>query len=138
MGLQSGPLFFIMEIVERVKALIADYLNENSIELVDVTYRRESSGMALRLLVDKAEGIRLSECEGLNNFLSTRLDEENLIDERCAIEVSSPGLDRHLKTDRDFGRVLGKRIEIDTCEPVDGKRHVVGTLIRFKNQAPFL
>ncbi len=118
-----------MEIVERVKEIIADYLNENAIELVDIIYRRESSGMALRLLVDKSEGIRLSECEALNNFLSARLDEDLLLDERYILEISSPGLDRPLKNDRDFGRVLGKEIEMDTYSPIDGKRHLVGTLL---------
>ena len=119
-----------MEILERVNELIADYLSEHGIELLDMSYRREAQGMVLRLLVDTQEGIRLSECGALNNFLSERLDSENLIDTRYIIEVSSPGLDRPLKTDRDFQRVIGRDLEIDTHEPVAAKNHIVGTLVR--------
>ena len=123
-----------MEILGRIKEIITDYLVQNDIELVDMMYRRESPGMCLRLLVDKPGGIGLSECEALNNFLSVKLDEEDVIGERYTIEVSSPGLDRPLKTDRDFERVIGRDIEVDTHEPVDDKRHLEGTLIGMERE----
>lgn len=124
-----------MEAADRVKELIAPYLAENEIELVDIVYRRESQGMVLRLSVDKEGGIRLSECEELNNYLSAKLDEESLIDERYILEVSSPGLDRPIKTDRDFRRAMAKELEIDTYEPVDGKKHMAGRLIGMDDAA---
>jgi ribosome maturation factor RimP len=118
-----------MEIIDRVKEFVAKYLEENGIELVDITYKREQAGMTLRLLVETAEGITIDECEKLNNFLSESLDKENIIDERYVIEVSSPGLDRPIITDRDFKRAMGKELDITTYEPIDTKRAYSGKLI---------
>jgi ribosome maturation factor RimP len=118
-----------MEVVNRVKSLIQEYLDTNGIELVDMTYRREQGGMTLRLLADTADGISMAECEALNNFLSGRLDEENLIDEHYTLEVSSPGLDRPIITDRDFERSMGKELEISTYQAIDMKKYHEGSLI---------
>ncbi len=117
------------EVTERVKALVHAYLEDNGIELVEIMYRREAGGMVLRLLVDTDEGIRIDECEGVNKFLSETLDREDLIQERYTIEVSSPGLDRHLVTDRDFERVIGKDIEATTYERIDDRKTHTGRLI---------
>ncbi|MCX5686690.1 MAG: ribosome maturation factor RimP [Candidatus Omnitrophica bacterium] len=118
-----------MEVVERVKELIPSYLEENNIELVDITYKREQGGMTLRLLVDTPEGITIAECEALNNYLSEVLDKENAIEEHYLLEVSSPGLDRAITTDRDFARSIDKALDITTYEPIDGKRTLAGKLI---------
>ena len=118
-----------MEVVERVNELITSYLEENGIELVDITYKRESGGMTLRLLVDTPEGITIAECEALNNYLSEVLDKENVIEEHYLLEVSSPGLGRPITTDRDFARSIGKALDITTYEPIDGKRAHKGKLI---------
>ncbi len=118
-----------MDFIDRVKELIAPYLSENDIELVDIIYRRESEGMVLRLLVDKPYGINLKECEDLNARLSGLLDKESLIEEHFIVEVSSPGLDRPLKTDRDFERNIDKVLDISTFEPIDGTRVHEGALI---------
>jgi ribosome maturation factor RimP len=118
-----------METIEKVKELIADYLSSNGIELVEMTYRREQAGMTLKLLVDTPAGVTIAECEGLNNYLSETLDRENVIEERYVIEVSSPGLDRPMKTDRDFERSLDKVLEITTYEPIDGRKTHEGRLV---------
>jgi ribosome maturation factor RimP len=117
------------DIVERVKELVAPYLEESGVELVEIMYRREQGGMTLRLLVDTPEGIKIAECESLNNYLSELLDKEEVIGEHYVIEVSSPGLDRPFKTDRDFERVLGKDIEVTTYAPVDGRKTHEGKFI---------
>ena len=118
-----------MEIVEHVKELTADYLERNNIELVEIIYRREQSGIVLRLLVDTPQGITIKECEDLNNFLSGALDTEEMMEERYLLEVSSPGLDRPIKTDRDFERSMGKALIISAYEPIDGKRAHEGSLM---------
>ena len=117
------------DIVERVKALSQGYLDENSIELVEIMYRREAGGMILRLLVDTPEGVTIAECERLNNYLSEALDKEEVIAEHFLLEVASPGLDRPLVTDRDFERVMAKELNINMYEPVDDKREHRGKLI---------
>jgi ribosome maturation factor RimP len=124
-----------MEVVERVREILREYLDAHAIELVEMTYRRESQGLVLRLLVDTQAGIKVSECEALNHFLSEKLDAEDLIGERYILEVSSPGLGRPLKTNLDFRRVVGRVIEVDISESVDGKRHIEGALTGMASDA---
>lgn len=116
-------------ITDRIQQLIADYLAEHGIEVVEITYKRQNGEMTLRLLVDTPNGIRMDECEALNNYLGEVLDRENVIEEHYVIEVSSPGLDRPMKTDRDFERQMGREIEVTTYEPVDGRKTHDGTLV---------
>jgi len=118
-----------MEIVDRVKELIAGYLEEHDIELVDIVYRREQEGMVLRLLADTPQGITIKECEDLNSYLGETLDKEDIIADHYIIEVSSPGLDRPIVTDRDFARSMSKELEISLYEPIAGKRRHDGKLV---------
>lgn len=109
-------------IIARARELIAPYLAEHDIELVEIIYKRMQGEMTLRLLVETPGGINLKECADLNTHISEVLDKENVIDEYYVIEVSSPGLDRPMKTDRDFERNLGRDIEVTTYEPIDGRK----------------
>ncbi len=118
-----------MEIIERVNSLIENYLEENGIELVEITYRREQGGMVLRLLADTPDGITVAECEALNNYLSEALDKEEVIAEHFILEVASPGLDRPIATDGDFARAMGKELDIRMYEPIYGRREYQGKLI---------
>ncbi len=118
-----------MDVIGRVKELIANYLEEKRIELVDITYKREQGGMVLRLLVDKPQGITIDECEKLNSFLSELLDKEDVVSEHYTIEVASPGLDRPIVTDRDFQRVLGKMLDITTYQAIDERKTHEGKLV---------
>ena len=118
-----------MEIIDRVKEIIASYLEENGIELVEIMYRREAPGMVLRLLVDTPEGVTIAECEALNNYLSETLDKDNVIEEHYTIEVASPGLDRPITTDRDFARSIDRQIDVTTYELIDGAKTHDGRLV---------
>ncbi|MDP3790650.1 MAG: ribosome maturation factor RimP [Candidatus Omnitrophota bacterium] len=118
-----------MEITDRVRQVAEHHLDGRDIEVVDVIYRREQPGMVLRILIDKPEGVTIAECEELNNFLSIELDNQDVIQERYVLEISSPGLDRPIKTDRDFERSMGKLLEITTYERIDDKKAHEGTLM---------
>jgi len=118
-----------MEIIEKVRGIVRRYTEDHGIEIIDIIYRREQPGMVLRILADTPEGITIAECEGLNNFLSGEFDKEDVIQDHYTLEVSSPGLDRPIKTGRDFERTMGKFIEVMTYEPIDGKKALEGTLI---------
>ena len=111
-----------METIDRVKEIAKDYIAQHDIEVVDITFRRESQGLVLRILADKPQGIRVSECEEFNKFLSEALDKEDVIQDRYILEISSPGLDKPIKTDRDFERAMGKGLEITTYEMIDGRK----------------
>lgn len=118
-----------MDVVDRVKALAQDYLEQNGIEVIEITYRREQLGMTLRLLADTPQGISIAECEALNNYLSEAMDKEGIINGHYLMEVASPGLDRPLTTDRDFERVMGKELDVTTYEEIDMRKTHEGALI---------
>ena len=118
-----------MEITERISELAAEYLKQNNIELIEITYRREQGGMVLRLTVDTQSGVMIDECEALNTYLSELLDREDIIKEYFLLEVSSPGLDRPISTDRDFERSMNKELEITTYEAIDMRKTHEGKLI---------
>jgi ribosome maturation factor RimP len=118
-----------MDIADRVKALVDNYLQQNGIELVEIMYKRQSGGMVLRLLVDTPQGISIDECERLNNYLSELLDKEDVIPDSYTLEVASPGLDRPIATDRDFERAMGRTLEVTTYEPIDMRKTHEGILI---------
>ncbi len=97
---------------------------EMGFELVDVALDKEPTGKYLRIYIDKPEGITLDDCEMYHKAVRPLL-------ESCDydfMEVSSPGIDRPLKTDRDFGRSLGAEVEIHFYRPVDGVRQMQGIL----------
>jgi ribosome maturation factor RimP len=118
-----------MEIIDRVREISEVYLKDHGLELIDIVFRREGSGFVLRVVADTLDGITVSECTGLNKFLSETLDREDVIQDRYTLEVSSPGLDRPIKTDRDFERSMGKELEFTTFEAVDGRKTQEGVLV---------
>lgn len=121
-GKSGSPL------IRKVREALAKTLESQGVELVDLTWRREAPGMVLKFLVDKLGGITADECVHLNKMISGFLDAKNLIQERYLLEVSSPGLDRPLKTHRDFVREVGRLIRVSTCQPIEGGSTHVGTL----------
>ncbi|MFA5339320.1 MAG: ribosome maturation factor RimP [Candidatus Omnitrophota bacterium] len=115
-------------ILEKVSELTAPLLSGAGIELVDLTYRRETGGMVLRFTVDKAGGITVGDCGALNRKIAGILDEADPIDGPYLLEVQSPGLDRKLVKTSDFERTIGKDIFVVTYGPVDNKREFTGKL----------
>ena len=94
------------------------------IELVDV--ERAALGL-LRVTIDRPEGVRVEDCEQVSRQLSRVFEVENIDYRR--LEVGSPGIDRPLKTEADFGRFLGERVEIKLRQAVEGQKVFVGTLV---------
>lgn len=118
-----------MEIIDRVREIAEVYLKEHVIELIDIVFRREGPVLVLRIIADTAGGITVSECTGLNKFLSEALDREDVIQDRYTLEVSSPGLDSPIKTNRDFERSMGKELEFTTFEAIDDRKTHEGVLV---------
>ena len=109
------PTFLFMDIkalVKEVEELASPLLDKESVELVEILYRRESGKMVLRFLVDVPGGITLAECARLNNEIGKVLDESNMPLANYLLEVSSPGLDRPIKTVKDFLRAVGKKVRL--------------------------
>jgi len=101
---------------------------DRGFELVDVEIKKGKDGQFVRLFVDKEGGIGLDELETVAHEVSVILDAEDPIQGHYTLEVSSPGLDRPLKDEKDFRRFLGKLARISSYELVDGRRHWTGRL----------
>jgi len=109
------------QLVNKIKGLISDIFQREGIELVELSYRRGNEGMVLTFLVDKPDGITLEECSWLNHEIDRLLDKSRIVNERYLLEISSPGLDRPLRTREDFIRAIGKPVRIISRLPVDGR-----------------
>lgn len=116
---------------QKTEELLLPIMNEFRFELVDVEYVKEGSNWYLRAYIDKPGGITVDDCEAVSRRLSDLLDEEDFIDDAYILEVSSPGLGRPLKKDKDFARSIGEEVEIRTFRPVDHEREFTGVLKGF-------
>ena len=106
-------------------------IEANGYELVDLEYVKEGSSKYLRAYIDKPGGITVDDCEIVSRAFSDRLDEEDFIDEAYILEVSSPGLGRPFRKDKDFERNIGEEVELKLFRPVDRKKDFVGLLKAF-------
>ena len=107
---------------------MTELLTDTEYELVDVEYVKERDWY-LRIFVDKAGGVDLDDCQILSEKIGERLDESEIIGGAYILEVSSPGIDRILKKDKDFIRESGKIVDVTLYAPLDGKKSFVGELI---------
>ncbi len=105
-------------ILNRVKELVQPLLAAKGVELVELTGKLGGGRFTLRCLVDTANGITMDQLSGLNRSIGALIEEHDLIPDRYLLEVSSPGLDRPLKTARDFERVIGRRVRVTTNVPL--------------------
>lgn len=121
---------------EHIEDLIAQEVEQiiagTALELVDVEYVREKNWY-LRVFIDKDGGVDLEDCQRVSEKLSKVLDEKDPIQDNYLLEVSSPGLDRILKKDKDFIRYAGRTVDIHFFKPYKGTRDLVAELVR-KNE----
>lgn len=101
------------ELYERkAEEMLTPLMEEHSFELVDVEYVREAGNWYLRAYVDKDGGITLDDCELINRTWSDMMDEADFIEDAYILEVSSPGLGRQLKKEKDFKRSIGEDVDV--------------------------
>lgn len=113
---------------KRVEAYLLPVMEENGFELVDVEYVKEAGNWYLRAYIDKEGGITVDDCESVSRTLSDWLDEEDFIEDSYTLEVSSPGLGRPLKKEKDLKRSLGEEVEVRLYKPRDGQKEYTGIL----------
>lgn len=116
-------------VIERVREFAESLLPAMGLELFDVQFRREGHGWVLRLVVDKEEGVTLDDCSQVSRETSDFLDVEDVIEHPYHLEVSSPGLERPLRTVEECRRHLGKKARIKLKEKVDSRRVIIGELV---------
>jgi ribosome maturation factor RimP len=103
--------------------------------LVDVQYQREQNGWILRLIIDKQDGLNLNDCAAVSREISQLLDIENFIDQAYNLEVTSPGLDRPLKSIAEFERFVGRKAKIKTIDPIAGEHVFIGKIKRTEGES---
>ena len=120
------------EIEEYCTKLVTPIIEENNFELVDVEYVKEGADFYLRVYADKEGGIDINDCVLISRALEQKLDEEDKIDTAYILEVSSPGLTRPLKKDKDFLRSIGKLVDVKLYKAIDGCKEFTGYLKQFE------
>lgn len=113
---------------QKTEEILNPIVEEYGFELVDVEYVKEGGTWYLRAYIDKPEGISIDDCEAVSRRLSDILDEKDYIDGAYILEVSSPGLGRPLKKEKDFKRSLGEEVEIRTYRMIDKQKEFTGIL----------
>lgn len=121
------------QIVDNVTLYLEPILEANSYELVDLEFVKEGPTYYLRIYIDKDGGITIEDCEKTSKTVEPILDEKDPIKEPYILEVSSPGLDRVLKKDKDFKRFAGSVIDVKLYKAIDKQKQIQGTLIE-KNE----
>ena len=116
------------EYEQKTEKLLMPIMEANGFELVDVEYVKEAGNWYLRAYIDKPGGITVDDCEVVNRELGDLLDRDDFIDDSYILEVSSPGLGRPLKKERDFIRSKGEEVEIRTYRMVDRQKEFRGVL----------
>lgn len=116
---------------EKTEKLVLPIIEENNFELVDVEYVREGGNYFLRVYIDKEGGITIDDCEVVSRSLSELLDEDDFIPDAYILEVSSPGLGRPLKKEKDFDRNIGKEVEVKLYKQINKQKEYSGTLVSY-------
>lgn len=119
------------EIVARVEELVTPIIDENQFELVDVEYVKEGANWYLRVYADKEGGININDCVLISRALEEKLDAEDFIQDAYILEVSSPGLGRPLKKDKDFKRSIGEDVEVKLYRAENKQKEFEGVLKAF-------
>ena len=130
---QVGKMSRKEEYEQKAEALLSPIVESNGFELVDVEYVKEAGNWYLRGYIDKPGGITVNDCETVSRAFSDRLDEDDFIEDSYIMEISSPGLDRPLKKEKDFARSIGKLVEIRTYRPIEKQKEFCGELTAYDN-----
>lgn len=113
---------------QQTEGLLEPIVTGLGFELVDVEYVKEAGTWYLRAYIDKPGGITVDDCEAVSRKFSDILDEKDYIEDTYIFEVSSPGLGRPLKKEKDFQRSLGEEVEIRTYRAIEKQKEFTGIL----------
>lgn len=116
---------------QKTEEFILPILKEHNFELVDVEYVKEGTDWYLRAYIDKEGGITVNDCEVVHRAMNEILDQEDYVHDSYIFEVSSPGLGRPLKKEKDFERSIGKEVEIRTYKSINKEKEFYGVLKRY-------
>jgi ribosome maturation factor RimP len=130
------------ETAHEIRRIAEPVCHANGYELVDVEYTRGQSGWVVRVYIDRPaeiphiSGISFADCERLSRELSTVLDVEDPVPHAYSLEVSSPGLDRPLRTAAHFQRFAGETVKLVLAEPLAGRKNFKGVVVGVEPPGP--
>jgi ribosome maturation factor RimP len=116
-----------------IERLLVPAANSENIEIVDLEYVRENGSWIVRIFMDKDGGVSMDDCEKMSYVFGEVLDSADILSDSYVLEVSSPGINRALKKEKDFEKFIGKKIRVKTCASVNNQKNFLGKLISFKN-----
>lgn len=122
------------EVEALITAMVEPLLQDTGLTLVDVEYVREKDWY-LRIFLDKPGGVEIDNCQMVSEKLTEILDAEDPIPDKYFLEVSSPGIDRPLKKDKDFEAAYGTKVDIMFYTPWEGMKNLTGILVAHDDEA---
>jgi ribosome maturation factor RimP len=122
-------------VTNKVRNFLETLLPTMELELFDVQFRREGHGWVLRVMIDAERGISLDDCSGVSRELGTYLDIEDCITHPYHLEVSSPGLERPLRSLGEFSRFSGKKAKVRLHSELDGRKVLEGNIVEVSGDA---
>ncbi len=122
------------EIEQYCTELVTPIITAGDFELVDVEYVKEGADFYLRVYADKPGGITIDDCVLISRALEERLDAEDRIKDAYILEVSSPGLTRPLKKEKDFARSIGKLVDVKLYRQVNNSKELTGVLMAYNEE----
>lgn len=131
----KGGVFLKRNVAEEVEALLAPVAKELGYRLWDVVYHKVGADWTLTVTIDSDEGISIDDCEKFHRTIDPLLDEADPIDNAYILEVSSPGVERDVRTDAHIAWVISRdeEVEVRLFAPQDGKRVFVGRIATYEN-----
>ena len=118
----------------KTEEFLQPIVDEHGFELVDVEYVKEGSNWYLRAYIDKEGGIAVDDCEVISRILNDWLDKTDFIEDSYILEVSSPGLGRPLKKEKDYKRSIGREVEVRLYKAIDRQKEFTGTLSAYDDK----
>ncbi|MDF2608836.1 MAG: hypothetical protein K0R92_310 [Lachnospiraceae bacterium] len=122
------------EYESKTEKLLEPIMLKNTFELVDVEYVKEGGNYFLRAFIDKDGGFTVDDCELVSRELSDLLDQHDFIPDAYILEVSSPGLGRQLKKDKDFARSIEDEVEVKLYKAINKQKEYIGILKSFDSE----
>lgn len=125
------------ELLKKIEEVIMPSVTEIGLDLVDVEYIQDGAYFYLRVYVEKIENhISLEDCALLSHAIEDKVD--SVIEDKFFLEVSSPGLERPLKKEKDFERFVGEKVKLLLKNKIEDSRNIIGNLVRFENGKVYL
>lgn len=127
----EGGVHILAKIEDKIEELVEQPINSLGYRVYDVMYVKEGKDNYLKIFIDNAKGIGVDDCEKVNNGITDLLDEADLIKDPYFLEISSPGIERIIRKDKQLEENLNEEIFVKTFSEVDGSKELIGILKKF-------